>query len=383
MFNTWSAQIKKSFPLLWLSINNLIFECRPYRWFAVFLLITAALQPATISSLHDLIETLFPLLVLVVTLVLMWLDIPKTLYNLEFKQQKWWTNTGITAQEIINDQGLYGEYLATIAAEFNIKHRKIYGQVFNNVIIPKKDGDFNEIDVLLVCEAGIFVIEAKARRGTFRGSATSDIWEQTIGREVHELQNPFIQNLGHCNYLTEYLYEKLPADISSGIAFRNIMVNTVLFALPCDLSKINFSNAIRPYCINFTMEPFGRCFMRTDLIQIYGYHLTPSQIDAIADTLRPISFYSKSTREQMYTERKIWQDHGAFRHPSVYYIVNGMIGTPYNRYDMLICRDNGYYKTYMDMNDGMFHALPSFQINEILYRSSNVDDVVNEYYRRR
>ncbi len=42
----------------------------------------------------------------------------------------------------------------------------VKGYVFNSVIVPKRDGDFNEIDVLTVSPMGIHVIEAKARVGT-------------------------------------------------------------------------------------------------------------------------------------------------------------------------------------------------------------------------
>lgn len=46
--------------------------------------------------------------------------------------------------------------------------------MFNSVIVPKRDGDFNEIDVLTVLPMGIHVIEAKARVGTFYGNSLSE-----------------------------------------------------------------------------------------------------------------------------------------------------------------------------------------------------------------
>lgn len=60
----------------------------------------------------------------------------------------------------------------------------------------------------MVGNFGIQVIEAKARMGTFAGSPVGEKWTQYIGRQVYETQNPLYQNLNHCNYLSEYLYEK-------------------------------------------------------------------------------------------------------------------------------------------------------------------------------
>lgn len=322
------------------------------------------------------------LCVLVVLITIPFLSIPKTSYNLSFSKSKWWRNTEVSVKEIIEDQGIYGEYVATVAAELNMKQNKMYGEIFNNVIVPKKDGDFNEIDVIMICEAGIFVIEAKARGGEFSGTGTSDIWQQTMGNEVHELPNPFIQNLGHCNYLTEYLHEKLPAHIRSQIDLRRIMVNTVLFGMPCDLSKISMEKPIRPSYFTFAIQ-HKNSFLKTNLVNTYGRNLTPEQIDAIANALRPISFYPKQTREQMINERQFRQEHGDFRHAFSYYIANGVWSAPYQGSGTMICRDNGLYKTYLEMEDHQFHAYPNFQVTGITYRSRNLDDVVQEYYRRR
>lgn len=316
-------------------------------------------------------------------IIFLWLDIPKAYYNLTFRKNKWWNNTGISIREITEDQGLYGEYAATVAAELNMKQNKMYGEIFNNVIIPKKDGDFNEIDVIMICEAGIFVIEAKARHGDFSGTATSASWQQTMGNEVHELPNPFIQNLGHCNYLAEYLHEKLPAHIRSQIDLRRVMVNTVLFGLLCNWKKVAMVGPITPFYMGYSIQTFGSTFIRENLIKSFGRNLTPEQIDAIANALRPISFYPKQTREQMINERQFRQEHGDFRHAFSYYIANGVWSAPYQGNGTMICRDNGLYKTYLEMEDHQFHAYPNFQVTGITYRSRNLDDVVQEYYRRR
>ena len=73
------------------------------------------------------------------------------------------------------------------------------------MVIPKKDGDFNEIDVVMVCEAGIFVIEAKAWNGELIGNATAPTLQQKFRKYHQRVKNPLVQNITHCNYLQEYL----------------------------------------------------------------------------------------------------------------------------------------------------------------------------------
>ena len=111
-------------------------------------------------------------------------NFPRLKYNLKFTQSAWWQNTGVRPSQIKKDRGLYGEYIATMAAEQSLANSQVFGRVFNNVVVPKKDGDFNEIDVLSVNECGVHVIEAKARGGVFYGSLIGETWKQEIGGQV-------------------------------------------------------------------------------------------------------------------------------------------------------------------------------------------------------
>lgn len=386
MFELWYNTMRQKHPLLWLSFNKFLIEVPLYHMVAVVLLIMEVFTIFTLprSSFDDVIEILPSVLAIGALLVPMWLNIPIAYYNLHFKEHNWWSNTAIGAYDVANDQGLFGEYMATVDAELNLKRHNIYGKVFNNVIVPKSDGDYNEIDVLIVCEAGVFVIESKARRGIFKGQKTGDTWTQTMGNDENVLQNPFMQNLGHCNYLTEYLYHKLPPAMANNIDYRNTLINTVLFTLPCNLSKISSSPNISPSYFGFTSNVFFRdSFLKYDLIKDFGRSLSREQVDAIAEALTPISSYSREQREFMSNQRKIRQDCGAFSHPFRYYIAEGMWYHNAAQSGRMICRDNGYYRTYMDMQTGLFYAHPAFQVVKEVYRSRNLSDVINEYYRGR
>lgn len=97
-------------------------------------------------------------------------------YALHYRSTAWYQNTGYHPWTVIKDVGLYGEYIATICEECFLRKNGVKGYVFNNVIVPKRDGDFNEIDVLSVSPLGINVIEAKARVGQFYGTLISPKW---------------------------------------------------------------------------------------------------------------------------------------------------------------------------------------------------------------
>ena len=71
-------------------------------------------------------------------------------YAISYKKSSWYRNTGIRPSEVTRNVGIYGEYIATMCAEENLKKHKMNGRIFNSVMIPKKDGDFNEADIVVV-----------------------------------------------------------------------------------------------------------------------------------------------------------------------------------------------------------------------------------------
>ena len=173
----------------------------PLRWIIPALRANHASKP---SSYVGLIFSSITLMLMVSPIVF---NKERLFYNLHFTRSAWWNNTGILPRQIIQDRGLYGEYIATMAAEQNMKKFGLYGRVFNSVLVPKEDGNFNEVDVICVNEAGIQVIEAKYRGGSFTGRLAAEKWTQKIGQQVHEnITNPLYQNNGHINCLINYLF---------------------------------------------------------------------------------------------------------------------------------------------------------------------------------
>lgn len=79
-----------------------------------------------------------------------------------------------------------------------------------DLYVPKPDGGYAQIDVLMIHETGIYVIECKNHKGWIFGSENNLYWYQTLhagrGRVRKEsFYNPILQNNSHINALSNYL----------------------------------------------------------------------------------------------------------------------------------------------------------------------------------
>ncbi len=289
----------------------------------------------------------------------------KVKYNIRFTKSAWWLNTGVRPSEIKKDRGLYGEYIATMMAEECLKNCDVYGRVLNNVIVPKKNGDFTEIDIVSVNECGIHVIEAKARGGAFYGGFLAPTWQQRMGNETHEMENPVIQNQNHINFLLEYLYDHLPDGACRDKAAHPYnAANVVLFASLEIEDHLDHSQAPNEY---FFGNAEGRngyqyCDLRTN----YKVRFSKREVDAIADALDEISHYTREQLDSMIIERQNKYDRGAIAFPINWYFwarVEYKETDGSTRTTEGIFRLSGHYNTILD-EDGLFKALPSVKFIE-------------------
>lgn len=333
----------------------------------------------TLYSWPQRIVTLIVLLAVYIFLFRILFSFSRLWYNLFYNHRMWYRNTGIKPREVLEDLGLYGEYCATMACEANLRRHRMYGRILNNVVIPKKDGDFNEIDVVMVCEAGIFVIEAKAWNGELIGNATAPTLQQKLGNTINEVKNPLVQNITHCNYLQEYLYEKLTDETYEKV-FEHLY-NTVILALGMKTDKMNFVPHPDGYMM---MHPVR--FKTKNLKKFTGgVHLSREDVDCIADVLEPVAHYSREQYEDMLQQRAVMQNQGVYSHPVKYYNAHGTRQlTPRSiewEWDT-VCRDNGYYRTYRNNIDGMFYADPAFRIKEHGPAYSSLEKLLQDNIRR-
>lgn len=68
-----------------------------------------------------------------------------------------------------------------------------------------------EIDHILICERGVFVIETKNRSGEIYGDDTREEWTQVLagGEIVHTMRSPVLQNATHVRFVKEILYRRV------------------------------------------------------------------------------------------------------------------------------------------------------------------------------
>jgi restriction system protein len=75
---------------------------------------------------------------------------------------------------------------------------------FHDVIIPAKNGT-TQIDHILVSPYGLFIVEAKNKKGWIFGSGKQSKWTQSIYGKKYTFQNPLRQTFRQKKVLSEYL----------------------------------------------------------------------------------------------------------------------------------------------------------------------------------
>jgi len=104
--------------------------------------------------------------------------------------------------------------------------------IYHDLIIKKDNGDFSQIDLVLVTSEGIIVIEVKDYSGWIYGSGNNTNWTKVLsyGRKKYKFYNPIKQNNNHINELRKTLkqFEKIP------------FFSVIVFFGDCELKEINY-----------------------------------------------------------------------------------------------------------------------------------------------
>lgn len=123
------------------------------------------------------------------------------------------SHTPATYEEIVGKipsakeiAGKIGEDAVSKAIWIACEYDKRYYKLLRNVYIPKPNGKYSEIDVLLLHETGVYVFESKNLSGTVYGDYKHPQWERyKKNGEKDFIVNPIKQNEGHINALCNYL----------------------------------------------------------------------------------------------------------------------------------------------------------------------------------
>jgi len=104
--------------------------------------------------------------------------------------------------------------------------------IYHDLIIKKDNGDFSQIDLVLVTSEGIIVFEVKDFSGWIYGSGSNTNWTKVLsyGRKKYKFYNPIKQNNNHISELRKTLKQ-----------FENIpFFSVIVFFGDCELKEINY-----------------------------------------------------------------------------------------------------------------------------------------------
>ncbi|MDE7201805.1 MAG: NERD domain-containing protein, partial [Lachnospiraceae bacterium] len=134
-------------------------------------------------------------------------------------------------KNLLIDSGKYGKYLIYK----NLKQYEQLGAKFLfNCYLNKEDDSTTEIDVMLICQGGIFVFESKNYSGWIFGNGKSKNWTQTlpVGKGQSKkisFYNPVKQNNTHIKYLKKLIGDDIP------------VYSVIVFSDKCSLMNVNVS----------------------------------------------------------------------------------------------------------------------------------------------
>ena len=175
-------------------------------------------------------------------------------------------------------KGFWGEY-----ASYNqLKVFEQFGARFlANVYVPKCGAEMTEIDLIMICHCGIFVIESKNYSGWIFGDENQTNWTQTLpsgrGRvEKNYFYNPIKQNQSHIEHLGNYLSEYFP--VYSVVVFSDsCTLKSVTVSNP-EVVIVNQSNLFS--AVNWICNSARPVLSQTDIIRFYNklYPLTQVNI---------------------------------------------------------------------------------------------------------
>ncbi|WP_305809985.1 nuclease-related domain-containing protein [Photobacterium kishitanii] len=111
-----------------------------------------------------------------------------------------------------------GEALVSNKLNDYLFHEQIAGIVVNNVTLSI-DGTTTQIDHILICTKGVFVIETKHYSGWIYGDVKQKQWMQVLFKKRSQFQNPIHQNYRHIKAI-QALFDFVPTDqIKSLVVF--------------------------------------------------------------------------------------------------------------------------------------------------------------------
>lgn len=208
-----------------------------------------------------------------------------------YKKSDYYLATGNKRKKIWFDKGLQGEFMAyVLSRELTMEHRILY-----NVCVPMENGNFQEIDAVIITNNMIYVLECKNRAGTFKGNYDDEKWVQYIGKTVNECSNIYMQNQKHTMAIDQLLLKRGIIENGQSVCM-NYVVCAGVTSLPVENMPIDFSFGTRGHIAKYIRET-------EELISTENGGGNAGIMQAVYEILLPYALYTNEERKSMMLTR--------------------------------------------------------------------------------
>ena len=104
-------------------------------------------------------------------------------------------------------KGIFGE--RTVARKLSKLDKNNY-KILHDLLLPSINGNFSQIDHVIISRFGIFCIETKAHVGIISGNIHEKEWMQTIYQKQTKFYNPLWQNNSHVRTIKNIISAQYP-----------------------------------------------------------------------------------------------------------------------------------------------------------------------------
>jgi hypothetical protein len=231
------------------------------------------------------------------------------------KKSSYYRSTGVTKKDLWEDKGLMGEFNAAVVSQkLTMPHKILY-----NVCVPMPNGNYQEIDAVIISEKAIYVLECKNRQGTFVGNIEGKTWVQKIGDQENETHNIYQQNQEHIYALEYFLKSKGLMEMGHAIC-GNLVLTNGDFTLEMDGGElpVNFACGDNILIAKFVQKLEAVQDEREDKLFMNKVYMA----------LLPYSLNTKEKRENMLITRQTRSMNKEFDRKSYkyYHFPNGIPG---------------------------------------------------------
>lgn len=211
-------------------------------------------------------------------------------YLFGYNNSVYYLATGLDKSTVAHDQGLIGEYKGYVLSRgLKVPHKVLY-----NVCVPMRNGNFQEVDSIIITRNIIYVLECKNRGGKFVGKYDEKKWVQYIGSQQHEAENIYMQNQQHTMAIDQFLLDK--GIIQNG---QNVCINVVFAGADMQLPKEN-----QPLDFVFGGMKYVRKYINENDARFDDGTDTTALMNCIYEALLPYALYTPDERKAMMAQRE-------------------------------------------------------------------------------